>query len=185
MTFVGGLPETKCGGGSTIQATRHIREWLPIIFNELDIRVLVDAPCGDFNWMARTDLSDIEYYGVDYDIEHLRKAVAMLSEPERFAPLDAHFLLLNILSDDIPDGDAIMCKDFFQHIPTKKVIYLLDKITKFRWLIATCHNNHHNDDLAYDGGFRPLNLRIAPFNLGDPLHKVENDKKVLGVWECG
>src|SRR5664279_1649792 len=46
-----GVEETRSGLGSTVQSTQAIREALPKLIAELQIRTLLDIPCGDFNWM--------------------------------------------------------------------------------------------------------------------------------------
>src|SRR5580700_8852701 len=57
--------ESFSGQGSTFGATTAIRDALPALFTKLGIRSLLDAGCGDFNWMKSTDLGLIEYLGVD------------------------------------------------------------------------------------------------------------------------
>ena len=76
MRFTGGGPETTCGAGSTVRYTATIRAWLPIVFRELRINSVLDAPCGDFNWMAHTDLRGLIYVGIDFDEEHIAKTNA-------------------------------------------------------------------------------------------------------------
>ena len=49
-------PESKSGGSSTLSATAAIRAALPRLLSDLGVAVLIDAPCGDFNWMRHVDL---------------------------------------------------------------------------------------------------------------------------------
>ena len=43
--------ETVSGEGSTLDNTENIRRVLPEILSELNIKSIIDVPCGDFKWM--------------------------------------------------------------------------------------------------------------------------------------
>ena len=158
MRFTSGLPETLCGAGSTLATTENIRTELPIVFAFLGVKRLLDAPCGDFNWMAHVDLEGIEYIGADYSELNLQAA------RERS---DRDFRLLDVVGDDLPDADAMLCRDFHQHLPNRMVISALRNFVSsgIQWLIATTHDNPVNEDIAEPGMFRRINLMAEPFNL--------------------
>jgi hypothetical protein len=44
--------ETVSGPGSTLERTAKLRRELPILLEEIGARTLLDAPCGDFNWIT-------------------------------------------------------------------------------------------------------------------------------------
>ena len=46
-----GSSESKSGEGSNLDFTINIRSELPKLCKNYGIKVLFDAPCGDFNWM--------------------------------------------------------------------------------------------------------------------------------------
>ncbi|EIJ81319.1 hypothetical protein PB1_00190 [Bacillus methanolicus PB1] len=46
-----GSSESVSGPGSSIAQTKTIIQELPILIKKLQIRKILDAPCGDFNWM--------------------------------------------------------------------------------------------------------------------------------------
>lgn len=46
----GGLPETPCGNGSTVQMTKQSRPWLDGNIVRHGIRTVIDVGCGDLNW---------------------------------------------------------------------------------------------------------------------------------------
>src|SRR5688500_1614611 len=60
-----GDPESVSGRGSTLARTVNIRKALPELLRSINARSLLDAPCGDFNWMRLVDLGEIRYTGVD------------------------------------------------------------------------------------------------------------------------
>ena len=57
--------ESISGPGSTLQQTRVLRERLPLLLTSLGVRTLIDAPCGDFNWMKHVEAGLDLYIGVD------------------------------------------------------------------------------------------------------------------------
>jgi hypothetical protein len=57
--------ETRSGSGSTIAATEPIRAELPRLFADLGIEILVDAGCGDCNWIHQITEELRLYLGFD------------------------------------------------------------------------------------------------------------------------
>ena len=57
--------ESRSGIGASLAHTKVIRDALPLLFQELGIRTMVDIACGDFNWMSKVCLDDINYIGAD------------------------------------------------------------------------------------------------------------------------
>jgi hypothetical protein len=185
MPFTAGLPETGCGAGSTLSFTAGIREELPRLLREFEVRTLLDAPCGDFNWMSRTDLSDVDYIGADYDQVHCDWTRARESDPSRFRPRSKKVVKLDIFRDLLPPADLMLCRDFLQHLPNYLVSVVLNnfRTSGISWLLATSHNNEQNADIEKSGMFRPLNLMIAPFNLPSPHRSIaDGDGRILGLW---
>src|SRR6185369_10677934 len=58
-------PESASGRGSTLQRTTVIRRVLPALLKDVGAESLLDAPCGDFNWMRSTELRSVKYIGAD------------------------------------------------------------------------------------------------------------------------
>jgi hypothetical protein len=186
MPFTGGLPETGCGAGSTVTNTANVRAWLPMLFLELDVKTLLDAPCGDFNWMARTNLSGIDYIGVDYDAAHCRETEERDSVYPQYRPRTKTVMESDLCQDRLPlCADMILCRDFLQHLPSEQVALVLINflLSGIPWLVATSHTNITNEDISDKGMFRPLNLTQAPFGLPIP-HKwiTDGDGRILGLW---
>jgi hypothetical protein len=177
VKFTGGLPETACGYGSTLRATEGLRAALPALLARLGTEVLLDAPCGDLNWMSRVDLSGVVYIGVDTSDENLR--VARTRAP------DVAVGKKDIVAGPLPQVDTVLCRDFLQHLPTAMAQQALENIaaTGAKWLLATSHDVEINEDIAEPGGFRPLNLSIAPFEMGAPVEVIDDGPgRIVGVW---
>ena len=45
------------GPGSTLDATFALRTALPTLITDLNIRTILDAPCGDCRWIRHADLA--------------------------------------------------------------------------------------------------------------------------------
>ncbi len=55
-TYQWGSQESRSGQGSELAATENLRAYLPELFERLNVRTFLDAPCGDWNWMREVDL---------------------------------------------------------------------------------------------------------------------------------
>lgn len=189
MVFTGGRPETKCGAGSTVANTSSVRAWLPGLFERLEVNELLDAPCGDFNWMSHTDLSRVCYIGCDCDPEHCDIALSRLSNPSSFSPRYKFIKQLDILIDPLPRADVMLCREFLQHLPNIDIADALDNFldSNITWLLCTSHGNSENVDIEKVGMFRPLNLMVSPFGFTEPRKWVEDQPgsgRILGLWHC-
>lgn len=185
MPFTGGLPETACGAGSMVENTYQVRGMLPEIFNGLSVSTVLDAPCGDFNWMALTDLSGVNYIGADYDEEHCLSASMRASQPTEYQPKSKVIVTLDVCRDELPSADLMLCRDFLQHLPTDMVFTVLKNFmaSHIPWLLATSHDNSENADIVSAGMFRPLNLMAPPFNLPSPQNFIaDGDSRIIGLW---
>jgi hypothetical protein len=182
MIFTSGLPETRCGLGSTLEFTTELRRILPQLIKTFDIDVLVDAPCGDFYWMAQTDISGIDYIGYDNDPANIKRARRTVST---FWPKSTVFYEADISKDDLLDSDMILCRDYFQHVPYRNALDTIEnfKSTKAKWLMATSHKSVGNDDVEV-GGFSPINLMLPPINFPKPLYSMpDGENRILGLWD--
>lgn len=178
MRFTGGLPETACGYGSTLAATETLREALPLLLARLGIDVLLDAPCGDCNWIGKVDLGSCHYIGIDNSAKHLATA------RENFWGADLR--TVDIVSGELPKADAVLCRDFLQHLPVGRALAVLRNFltTGARWFLLTSHDYDENGDTTL-GGFSPYNLTLPPFGFPPPLESIEDPPgsvRTIGVW---
>ena len=181
--------ESRSGGGSSLVQTGAIRKAIPALVSELGVRVLLDAPCGDFHWMQHVPLPDAKYVGGDVVKELIDENRRRYGEPQR------EFVCLDIARDPLPPADLILCRDCLVHLPFEQS---LDVLRNFRRsgaryaLITTFPNTMENVDLGEGGVWRPLNLQAPPFDLPAPSRVIvegctEADgayrDKSLGLWE--
>lgn len=161
---------SRSGPGSTLAATRTLRETLPAALEELGVDSLLDAPCGDFHWMQHVDLKVGEYIGGDIVaelIEELRK---------RFAGAHRRFLVLDVTSDPLPPVDAWLCRDCMIHLPNKMIQSALANFerSRIRYLLATNYPDLTVNVDIRAGAARGINLLRRPFRLPPPLFELED-----------
>jgi hypothetical protein len=183
-------PESVSGRGSSLRSTESIRQDLPALFAELGIRTVVDAGCGDFNWFRDLQIDLDSYLGLEV-VEQL----AVLDE-QRYGREGRRFRCSDIIRDSIPRADLILCRDCLVHLKNAQVLAALRNFRRSgsTYLLATTFTGMHPNQDVPLGGWRPLNLERAPFDLGPPLRLVSEASSVedprfadkgLGLWALG
>lgn len=161
--------ETNAGPGSTLAATRELREQIPRIIADLGVSSVLDAGCADSWWMPELP----GYVGVDI----IPDAISHASErhPERT------YLVADICSDELPPCEAVICRDAIQHLSLRDGCAALNNFRRSgaKWLIASTHEGTTNVDVE-SGGYYQSNLEAEPFWLTDPIEVLSD-----GVWESG
>jgi hypothetical protein len=173
-----GSDESVSGTGSTRASTAAISKQLPALWQRHGIRSMVDAPCGDCNWMSKIAPALDTYVGVDI--------VPELIEANRRKYPSLRFECLDLTRIVLPAADAIFCRDCFQHLPTRLIVSALEhfKDSGARWVFLTTNENVRSYHDSVIGGSRPINLQLAPFNFPDPVEKIaeEGEGRYLGLW---
>jgi hypothetical protein len=183
-----GSKESVSGGGSTLTQTSLIRKALPELFTSLNIKTILDAPCGDRNWIKEINLTSFTYIGLDIVPEIIQKNKQLFPS--------INFLLSDICKDSIPQVDLILCRDCLGHLPNNEIINALKNFKKSnsKYLLTTTFtdkNRKVNNDIRA-GKWRTIDLSRPPFNIGDPLLIINeectegNNKfkdKSLALWE--
>lgn len=179
-----GSDESVSGLGSTLEWSAKMRKSLPELLLRRGARTLLDAPCGDFNWMRVVQLPEgLSYLGGDI-------VGSLISDLQgKYGRSGRQFVHLDILTDPLPDADLWLCRDALIHFPSEAVIRVLEKFAKSntRYLLTTTFDfPTANPDIAF-GDFRLINLRIPPFSLPKPLEYIDDYPSLaaprrLGLW---
>lgn len=177
-----GDPESVSGRGSTRARTSQIRSALPELLRSIGAQSLLDAACGDFNWMRVVDLGEIRYTGVDLVTELINRNRQLYGGPGK------NFVVADVTRDPLVYSDAILCRDCFIHLSFRDIQRTLTnfKESGSQFLLATTHVNVLENRDVYTGGWRSVNLQIAPFNFPQPLELLVEDAelgKCLGLWK--
>jgi len=179
-----GGEESVSGGGSSLLQTRAIRAALPSLLRELQCEVLVDVPCGDFNWMKEVCF-DGSYIGGDIVDDLVQE------NQRRYGNSNRRFVRADVIEGPLPRGDLVLCRDCLVHLSHAKVRRALQTIKRSgaQYLLATTFRRVTRNVDIPTGAWRPLNLTLPPFNLPAPLRSIEEDAlapgyedKSLGLW---
>ncbi|MBM3759094.1 MAG: class I SAM-dependent methyltransferase [Acidobacteria bacterium] len=183
-----GGTDSVSGRGSDLTQTQVVRETLPVVFQQYGVKSMLDVPCGDFHWMRHVDLSGVDYVGGDIVAELVERNTAA------YQTGNVRFVRLNLLEDAVPKVDLVFCRDCLVHLSFEHVFAALRQIcaSESQYLLTTTFvDRQQNGDIA-TGNWRPLNLRVAPFEFPESLLLV-NEKctedggqfrdKSLGLWK--
>jgi hypothetical protein len=179
--------ESTSGPGSDLDQTRKIRSGLRRIIDQYGVRSLLDVPCGDFNWMRHSDLSNVSYVGGDI--------VAALVErnQQRFGQQGVAFARIDLTRDPLPKCDLVFCRDCLVHLSYENVFAALRNIkaSGSKYLLTTSFSKTPVNYDVVTGDWRALNLNKAPFHLPAAMAVVEEDHagvqadypdKVMMLW---
>lgn len=161
-----GNPETICGNGSLRKNSMKSRAWLPQIVEKFGIKSVCDAGAGDLHYVK----------GVDWNVEY--RAFDLI-------PRDPSIEQIDITRKKLPDCDAILCRMVLNHLDEERILMALKKFkVSAVYLIAT---QFDGDKLPQRSPqFTRLDLRHAPYNLGEPLSRIQDGAESicsLAIWQ--
>lgn len=175
--------ESVSGPGSTLAYTHSLRATLMPMVRALGCASMLDAPCGDFNWMKTVDLTGIAYTGADI-------VPGMIGKLQAEHPQHS-FTCLDITKDPLPKADFVLCRDVLFHLSNVDVVRVLENFVESgsAWL-ATSHSFQVTamEDVPSDPTtFRPVNLMAHPFFFDPPDHILKDYApgflhRWLGIW---
>jgi len=176
--------ESRSGPGSSMAYTEDLRRDLPVFLKMLDCKTLLDAPCGDFNWMRSVELDGINYIGADIVpeiIEQNRKNHA--SDNRRFEVLD-------VITDPLPEADVWLCRDLMLHLPLLAIMQLLRQFlnSNIKYFFTSHYQwSGDNSELYSIVLGSCINLTKRPFLLPEPLYTIKDyvepgSHRSIGVW---
>lgn len=176
-----GDPESHSGPGSSMLQTAAIRERLPVLLKQLGVASLLDAPCGDCNWMRHVWPALEQYVGIDVVPELIAR------NQQLYGSSDRRFGVADLTRDRLPACDAILCRDCLIHLPFRDIGRAVRgfRQTGATYLIATNHPWLADASDIEPGMWRPINLHGPPLRFAAPLHRVIENPilgKTLDVW---
>jgi hypothetical protein len=123
------------GGGSKDSFTDAYRDLVNSMLAEESGRrvTIVDLGCGDFRVGRRLVSPGIDYVGVDVVpslIEHNRRT---------FGQESVTFVCLDIVEDDLPEGDLCLIRQVFQHLSNDEIARVLSKLRSYPRTLVTEH----------------------------------------------
>lgn len=158
--------ESRSGEGSTLENTQSIRAKLPKIFEKYEIRAMLDAPCGDFNWMQSvTHNTSITYIGGDIVQPLVEKNQA------RYGNKDTSFVHLDLTKSLLPEVDLLFCRDCLFHLSYDDIARVLENFlsSSIPYLMTTSSaapdGPRIKNSNIVTGDMRLIDLFAEPFSL--------------------
>lgn len=180
-------PDSVSGTGSSKKATELLRSKLPSIFEELKIRSVFDAPCGDFHWFKLVlDSCQIRYLGADIVTEIID------NNNFQYSDNTTNFVKLDITKDEFPKADLMFCRDFLFHLSFSDIRKVLINFinSDIDYLMTSTHVNQatfENFDIV-SGDYRKIDLFSEPFNFPNETVSQVDDwldpepKRKMCIW---
>lgn len=181
-----GDPESRSGPGSTRARGAELQPALLELMATHSIATMLDAPCGDFNWLSGATSGLESYVGVDIVNE-------LIAANEQKYGDDRHrFLFRDLTRDPLPKADLILCRDALIHFSFRDIWSALAnfKRTGSEFLLTTTFIDLPRNEDIRTGGWRALNLQAEPFRFPDPIAVIDDipqgdvaPGKRLGLWQ--
>ncbi|HTY76641.1 MAG TPA: class I SAM-dependent methyltransferase [Candidatus Bathyarchaeia archaeon] len=182
-----GSEESRSGPGSTKDRGADFVDDLLSVLDGLACRTLLDVPCGDFNWISPVAERMDQYIGADI------VPALVTRNRELYGSGRVRFITLDLVTDPLPEADAILSRDCLVHLTLVDIGRCLENVRRSRakyFVTTTFVGPRDNGDIP-TGSWRPLNLERPPFSLPPALHLIDErclhtggiyaDKR-LGVW---
>ena len=162
------LDEYHCGPGSTLWYTRPIRHVFIEFLKKHNINSMLDAPCGDYQWMSLIKFpKEFDYIGVD-----LHEAMILRNNNV----YGNKFIQLDITEDQLPSKDLIFVRDCLFHLTDdmKRKFFSNLLKTDFKFLLTSNHPrcNVNVPNIINGETFAEINLNISPWNFPTPLDTI-------------
>ena len=173
--------ESRSGTGSSLKKTKSLRKVLPELFKDYSINSILDIPCGDFNWMREVNLKSISYIGADI-VEEINQ-----NNIKKYSAENKKFVKMDILKDNLPKVDLILCRDLFIHFSYEDIFKAVTNIKKSgsKFLLTTSFMAEKKNKNCSTGGWHPINLLIKPFSFPNPLKMIDEEdikRRSLLLW---
>ena len=179
-----GSRESVSGNGSTLASTEVFRAEFAALLGALGIRSILDAPCGDFNWMQFVPLPPgTRYLGADIVDEIIARRRSRRAGPDR------DFVVLDLIGDDHPTADLWLCRDALIHLSNADIFRALARFVRSGtpFCLMTTHPDVRRNRDIPTGLMRPINLTAPPFALPPPRRALADrpageKPRLLGLW---
>ena len=156
--------ESLSGPGSTLENTKILRNSLNQIIKKYKIKSILDAPCGDCNWIQLViKKNKVNYIGGDIVKE------CITHNKLKFKNKKFSFKELDITKDKLPNTDLFICRDFMFHLSFKDNKRFLKNIKKLKtkFILISNHSRSEkgkifNRDIK-SGDFSKINFFKYPY----------------------
>ncbi|WP_392535289.1 hypothetical protein [Nostoc sp. C117] len=179
--------ESISGRGSNLQQTSVIIKKIPVLLEKLNVKTILDAPCGDFYWLKEAQLNIDKYIGCDI------VADLITDNQRRYANEAREFINLDLAIDPLPEVDLIFCRDCLVHLSFKDAIAVIKNFKKSNstYILTTIYPGIPENKDIVTGDWRAIDLQLPPYNFPDMLEIIDEEtterkdypQKSLGLWK--
>ena len=166
--------ESLSGPGSTAEYTENLRRELPLLFERFGIKSMLDAPCGDYNWMRLIERRDVQYIGGEIVPELVD------SNNAAYADDNTRFIQCDIVKDDLPAVDLWLCRDVLFHFSYDDIFR-----SNVTYILTTDHPRHEENFDIRTGSFRSMNIMRKPFCFPEPILWIDDFIEQFAVRRMG
>lgn len=170
-----GNDDGSSGPNSAYDETPTLRENLQAFFDELHIKTLYDAGCGDANLFHFLNINSLEQYTGAEIVD----ALTVQNQHTFSDRPNMKFVTANVVEDVIPCVDVILSRDVVHYLPNEMVRQFLENCRRSGSTYLLVTHNLYSDSSANSetevGVFRPVNLTQAPFFWPEPMKVIEED----------
>jgi SAM-dependent methyltransferase len=154
------------GEGSYRDATDRYREVVAAAISGRDVRTVVDAGCGDWQFSKLIEWGGVHYVGLDVVPDVVEE------NTREHGSSEIEFRCVDVRHAQLPEGDLLICKDVLQHWDIESITrFLAANLTRYRYLlitndVASVHwpAGKLNAEISL-GHWRTLDLERPPFGL--------------------
>ncbi len=149
---------------------------------------MIDAPCGDLNWIKLLKLEKINYIGIDVVEDIIIRNNKDYSNDKRT------FICADLINCVPPKADLILCRDCLVHLSYADIKKIIKNFKKSgsKYLLTTTFPDHRINLDLNNTIWRTLNLEQIPFSFPKPLKLINEGctemnnhyiDKSLGLWK--
>lgn len=179
--------ESISGRGSNLRQTLVIIKKIPVLLEKFHVKTILDAPCGDFNWLKEAQLNLERYIGCDI------VADLITDNQRRYGNEVRDFINLDLATDVLPQVDLIFCRDCLVHLSFKDALDVIKnfKKSKSKYLLSTTYPGIIKNQDIVTGDWRAIDLQLPPYKFPDMLEIIDEEtterqdykQKSLGLWK--
>ena len=174
-----GSNESVSGPGATLARAQTFKGDLAALLTEIKVTSVLDAGCGDFNWMKEVNLDSVRYLGIDV----VSDIIAV--NQRKYGKDSRTFASLNMITNQMPHVDVILCRDTLVHLSLRDIFATLENFKRSGsiYLLTTTFVDYRNNEDIRTGGWRRLNLEHEPFNFPPPIAVIDEQcKHTSGIY---
>jgi hypothetical protein len=129
----GGSGEYCSGSGSSFLHASGYAAVVKQLIEEKGITTVVDLGCGDFVVGKALQTDGVKYIGIDIVDGLIRR------NQGAYGDINTQFLCLDMVMDQLPDGDLCLIRQVLQHLSNLQIVSVLQNTMKYRYVLVTEH----------------------------------------------